>query len=52
MPFAGFADFDDCVRKNQDKDDPAAFCGFLKKRSEGESLSERLITLQEKLNKR
>ena len=25
MPFAGFIDFDDCVRKNQGKDDPEAF---------------------------
>ena len=33
-PFAGFEDFDACVRANQDKDDPAAFCGFLQARVE------------------
>lgn len=33
-PFAGFKDFDDCVKQNQDKDDPAAFCAFLKDRVE------------------
>ncbi len=33
-PFAGFKDFDTCVTANQDKDNPAAFCGFLKDRVE------------------
>ncbi len=33
-PFAGFADFDACVSASQDKDDPAAFCAFLKDRVE------------------
>ncbi len=33
-PFAGFKDFDACVAENQDKDNPAAFCGFLKDRVE------------------
>ena len=33
-PFAGFSDFDDCVKQNQDKRDPAAFCAFLKDRVE------------------
>jgi len=28
-PFAGYEDFDDCVRQNQDKDDPEAFCAWL-----------------------
>jgi phage I-like protein len=35
LPFGEYEDFDDCVAKNQDKDDPEAFCGFLKKRIEG-----------------
>lgn len=30
MPFAGYKDFADCVAKNQDKDDPEAYCGSIK----------------------
>ena len=30
MPFAGYKDFADCVAKNQDKDDPDAYCGKIK----------------------
>lgn len=33
-PFAGFKDFDACVSANQDKDNPDAFCAFLKDRVE------------------
>jgi len=33
-PFADFKDFDDCVKKNQDKDDPEAFCGKIKAQTE------------------
>jgi hypothetical protein len=33
-PFAGFKNHAECVAKNQDKDDPDAFCGFLKARTE------------------
>src|SRR6266566_986590 len=29
-PFAGYADFADCVSKNQDKNDPEAYCGTIK----------------------
>lgn len=29
-PFAGYKDFDDCKAKNQDKKDPAAYCGYIK----------------------
>jgi len=35
VPFAGYKDFEDCVRKNQDKSDPDAFCGWLKSKVEG-----------------
>jgi hypothetical protein len=35
MPFGEFQDFADCVSKNQDKDDPKAFCGFIQKSIEG-----------------
>jgi hypothetical protein len=30
MPFAGYADFEECVRKNSDKSDPQAYCGKIK----------------------
>jgi len=36
-PFAGYKDFDDCVRKNSDKDDPKAYCAVIKKQV-GESV--------------
>lgn len=35
LPFAEYADFADCVEKNGDKDDPKAFCGWLKNKIEG-----------------
>ena len=35
LPFAEYEDFADCVDQNQDKDDPEAFCGWLKHRIEG-----------------
>jgi Mu-like prophage I protein len=35
LPFGEYTDFDDCVAKNSDKDDPKAFCGFLKHKIEG-----------------
>lgn len=39
MPFADYKDFDDCVRKNSDKDDPKAYCGKIKAAAEGESMN-------------
>lgn len=33
-PFAGYKDFADCVAKNQDKDDPEAYCGKIKHKTE------------------
>lgn len=33
-PFAGYEDFDDCVRQNSDKHDPDAYCGFIKHKVE------------------
>lgn len=33
-PFAGYADWDDCISKNQDKDDPEAYCGKIKHETE------------------
>lgn len=34
MPFAGYKDFADCVRRNRDKDNPQAFCGEIQHRVE------------------
>lgn len=31
MPFAGYADFDDCVRKNRDKRNPEAYCAAIER---------------------
>ena len=30
MPFGPYKDFDDCVSKNRDKNNPQAYCGFIK----------------------
>lgn len=37
MPFADYKDFKDCVRKNQDKSDPEAFCAWLERKVKGQS---------------
>lgn len=37
-PFAGYDDFADCVSKNQDKDNPEAYCGAIKNKVEGRLL--------------
>jgi hypothetical protein len=34
MPFAQYADFDDCVAKNSDRDDPAAYCASIQRKVE------------------
>jgi hypothetical protein len=34
-PFAGYADFADCVAKNSDKDDPKAYCATIMRNVEG-----------------
>jgi hypothetical protein len=38
MPFGEYADFADCVAKNQDKNDPEAYCAAIKRQIEGDSL--------------
>lgn len=40
MPFGEYKDFDDCVRKNSDKEDPKAYCGTIKAAVEGDSMSD------------
>jgi len=42
MPFADYKDFDDCLSKNKDKDDPGAYCGYIKNKVEG-SKKEQII---------
>lgn len=37
-PFGDYKDFEDCVNKNGDKDDPEAYCGTIKRQVEGKSL--------------
>ena len=37
-PFAGYTDFQDCVAKNQDKEDAEAYCATIKQKAEGETV--------------
>lgn len=37
MPFAGYEDFDDCVAKNQSKENPEAYCAEIQKKAEKSS---------------
>ena len=34
MPMGPYSDFEDCLTKNQDKDNPEAYCGTIKKQTE------------------
>ncbi len=34
MPFGEYTNFDDCLSKNSDKDDPSAYCGYIKNQVE------------------
>jgi hypothetical protein len=40
MPFAGYDDFDDCVRSNREMDDPQAYCAWLERRAGGKNSTE------------
>ncbi len=40
MPFGEYENFDECVSKNSDKDDPKAYCGYIKNKVE-EALKQR-----------
>ncbi len=35
MPFAGYRDFDECVRKNSKKDNPKGYCATIQRKVEG-----------------
>ena len=49
MPFAGYEDFDDCVLKNQDKENPEAYCGKIQHEAEGKQLEEHPTTYRTKM---
>lgn len=34
MPFAGYRDFADCVKRNRDKDNPEAYCAAIMRKVE------------------
>lgn len=36
-PFSGYKDFEDCVKKNSDKEDANSYCGALQKKAEASS---------------
>jgi len=39
MPFAGYEDFAECVRQNQDKGNPEAYCGAIKHKVEDKAVN-------------
>ena len=41
MPFAGYKDFADCVKKNHKKRNPKAYCAEIQRRSEKKKKSSR-----------
>ena len=40
MPMGQYENFADCVRKNQDKSDPQAYCGAIQKQTENTKMSD------------
>jgi len=47
MPFGEFKDFADCVSKNKSKDDPSAYCGYIKNQIEGGKKKEEVMDFPE-----
>ncbi len=43
-PFAGYEDFDACTAENADKNDPDAYCGEIKHRTEDKQRTARVLT--------
>ena len=41
MPFGPYADMSDCMSKNKDKSDPAAYCAVIKKKAENEAYAKK-----------
>lgn len=58
IPFGDYKNFNDCVRKNQDKKSPEGFCADLHKKitgkwpGEAQSFRNRLKELKEHLSKK
>ena len=46
-PFAGYRNFADCVRKNQDKKDPKAYCATIMRKVEGKGYEDNPLILRE-----
>lgn len=46
-PFAGYRNFADCVKKNQDKKDPEAYCASIKRKVEGKGYEDNPLILRE-----
>lgn len=44
MPFAEYKDFEDCVAKNKDKDNPEAYCAVIKQKAESEEGREHVVS--------
>lgn len=47
MPFGGYKDFDECEDKNKDKQDPGAYCGEIKHRTEDKAINKMRRVLKE-----
>ena len=43
MPFAGYENFEACVRANQDKKDPEAFCAYLENKTKENNMQTRSV---------
>jgi hypothetical protein len=48
-PFAGYEDFEDCEKKNSDKDRPDAYCGEIKHRTEDSKEAKIAFDLQQQV---
>ena len=48
MPFADYADFNDCLSKNGDKKDPAAYCSTIERTVEGKAVTKGVLSIAEK----
>src|SRR4030042_3388789 len=50
VPFGDYVDFADCEAKNQDKDDPEAYCAAIKRQIEGKGLKGFLASTMQALS--
>src|SRR5271157_2896266 len=47
MPMGEYTNFADCVSKNKSKDDPKAYCGYIKQQIEGGKKKEEVMDFPE-----